>query len=109
MFITGIFMSVFGSVTFISFLSILSKVTSNPRHYRFRNGFDENTLAVLAILAFAIAVTGIVLMIFGWVKRKNQNMLDTMQNQAKQNFCPNCKVAVESKDGKCPICGRSLN
>ena len=92
----------------IYMFSMLHKLTSNPYTYRFTNGFTVESVATIAIIEVVVAVVGLCLMFIGYVKRKNSAVLSAIENYAKEDVCPRCRVNIASKDGKCPICGERV-
>lgn len=92
----------------IYMFSMLHKVTSNPYTYRFTNGFTEESVAAIAIIAVMATVIGLCLMFIGYIKRKNSATLSTIENYEKADVCPRCRVNIASEDGKCPICGERV-
>lgn len=111
MFIVGLsFVSFFLPVAIIMF-STYNKVTSNSG-YQFANGFSEESVMAIIIVSMICVAIGVVLMVCGWGKRKNESRLKTIQNRSQQNnsrFCHTCNVNVSSSNKKCPICGNDLN
>ena len=114
MFVSGLTLVGFSLPTAIYMLTLLIRVGSNPRAYRFTNGFTEESVAIIAIVATIATAVGFCLMIFGWIKQKNNATLQAIKNQAGRNqvsgsYCSVCNTNVVSKDGKCPLCGKNLN
>ena len=89
-------------------IKTLDLIDKHPYTYRLANGLTEETVEVLAVLFPILAIVGIVLMVFGWVKRRNKASLDSIVNVEKQNYCENCKINVSEQHSSCPICGKTL-
>ena len=70
MFLIGSCLVCFSLPVAIYMFSMLHKVTSNPYTYRFTNGFTEESVATIAILAVIAAAVGLSLMFFGYIRRK---------------------------------------
>lgn len=105
MFLIGLCLMSFSVPVAIAMFSTLNKVTSSPYTYRFTNGFTEESVTTIAIIAVIAAIVGLLLMFVGYAKRKNHAKLTAIENHTKENVCPRCRVNVASADGKCPICG----
>lgn len=108
MFIIGLFLTCFSLPLAISMIRNLYLVSKYPYTYHFVNGFTEENVAMMAILFTILALTGIVLMIYGWMKRRKKAALDSIANIENQNFCDNCQINVSGQLSNCPICGKAL-
>lgn len=108
MFIIGLFLTAFSLPMAIVMMRNLYLVISHPNTYRLADGLSEEIVIIIAILCFVLAIIGIVLMVFGWLKRKNQATLDSIANAKKQNYCSHCNINVSEQNVNCPICGKSL-
>ncbi len=108
MFIIGLSLTLFSIPAAIALFNILGKLRDHPYSYRLVNGLTEGNIETFAVIAVITACVGIILMIFGWMKRKNKAALTAIENQAKPDFCPKCKVNISAKGDHCPICGSKL-
>ena len=110
MFLIGLFLVSFSLPFAIIMFSNYNKVASNSG-YRFINGFSEESVMAIVVISLIVVAIGIILMIYGWLKRKDEARQKTIQNKSQQNksnFCRMCKVNVSTSTGKCPICGNDL-
>lgn len=108
MFLLGLLLTCFSVPIGINMIYSLYLVSENPYSYRFTNGFSEESVAFIAVLAFSAAIIGICLMVFGIIKRRNKAALDSIKNYKKADFCKKCNLNVSSSNGHCPICGDKL-
>ncbi len=92
----------------ISMIKSLDLINKHPYTYRLANGLTKETVEVLAFLFPILAIVSIVLMVFGWIKRRNKASLDSIVNGEKQNYCESCKINVSEQHSACPVCGKSL-
>ncbi len=109
MFIIGLCITVFALPLAVSMFRNLYLVSKYPSEYFLINGLSESDVAVMAIVFTVLTAVGIVLMLFGWIKRRNKAALDSIINAEKQNYCTNCNVNITAESTNCPICGKSLN
>ena len=107
MFLSGLLMSCFGIPATIWAARILY-VLDTKSNVRLTGGLSEENIAAVAIIGCILSVVGIILMIFGKAKRKNQEISDSISNSSKLLYCTQCKINVEVKDGKCPICNQQI-
>ncbi len=108
MFIIGLCLTAFTLPMAISMMRNLYLVSEHPYTYRLSYGLSEEDVATMAILFFVLAIIGIALMIFGWIKKRNKAALDSIVNAGKQNYCSNCNINVSEQDTNCPVCGKLL-
>ncbi len=108
MFIIGLCLTVFTLPMAISMMRNLYLVSEHPYTYHLSNGLSEDSVAIMAILFFTLAIIGIILMFFGWMKRRNKATLDSIVNAENQNYCSHCNINVSDQDINCPVCGKSL-
>lgn len=108
MFIIGLCIAIFSLPLAISMIRILYLISEHPYTYRLANGMSEEAVAFMAILFAALAAIGIVLMIFGWLKRRNKATLDSIVNAGSQNYCSTCNINVSDQCTNCPVCGKAL-
>ena len=80
----------------------------NNFYYRMSNGLSEEGVAIIAIVFSLLTILGLVLMFFGWLKRRNKVVLDSIMNSTTEKFCRQCNVNVSKDSEYCPICGRKL-
>ena len=92
---------------FIAGLSIFSFSAVIAAYCYLFGSNDDSTGAVFLIFCVAAAV-GLLLMLFGRMKQKNNATLKSIENNNVSDFCPNCKVNVSSQTNQCPICGTEL-
>lgn len=71
-------------------------------------GSTDDTTGIIFAMASFVAMISVVMMIFGWMKRRNHSALDSIENSVKADFCPKCKVNVSTDNINCPICGNKL-
>lgn len=109
MFLIGLCIASFALPFAVSMFRNLYLLSEYPSMYVTVNGFTENDIATMAVIFAVMAVIGIVLMIFGLIKRRNKAALDSIINDGKQNYCSNCNINVAADAVKCPVCGKSLN
>ena len=108
MFIIGLCLTVFTLPMAIIMMRNLSLISEHPYTYRLSNGLSEEDVAIMAILFVVLAIIGIVLMIFGWMKRRNKATLDSIVHAENQNYCSHCNINVSEQEIKCPVCGKPL-
>ena len=108
MFIIGLCLTTFGLPMAISMMRNLYLISKYPYTYRPSNGLSEEDIAIMAIFLSILAAIGIMLMIFGWIKRRNKSTLDSIVNAENQNYCSHCHINVSKQNTNCPICGKSL-
>ena len=109
MFIVGLCLTAFTLPMAINMMRNLYLVSEHPYAYRLSNGLSEEDVAIITVILFVLAIIGIVLMFFGWMKRRNQATLDSIVNCEKQNYCSHCNINISEQDTHCPVCGQSLN
>ncbi len=107
MFIIGLFMTCIGVPLSVSTLRILYLLDTNS-NARLTNGLTEDDIATMVIISVLLALVGIVLMIFGKARRKNEELSNSITNASKLDYCKRCHCNVESKDGICPICKNKI-
>ncbi len=108
MFIIGLCLVAFALPLAISMMRNLYLVSEHPDAYYFSNGLSEKDVAIMAVLFSIVAIIGIVLMIFGWIKRRNESALASIVNAQNHNYCSRCNINVSKQSINCPICGKSL-
>ena len=105
-------MFIIGLALTIVFLPLALKnlylMSEHPYAYFLVDGLTEESFTAMTILFVILAMTGIVLAIFGWVKRRNKAALDSLLNSEKQNYCEHCKINVSEQYTNCPVCGNLL-
>jgi len=109
MFLIGLFLTCFSLPLAISMIRNLYLVGKYPYKYYFVNGFTVETVTAMAVFFTILALTGIVLMIYSWIKRRKKAALDSIANIKKQNFCDHCQINVSEKLSNCPVCGKTLH
>ena len=107
MFLIGLFMTCFGIPISVGSFRILYILDHNSRA-RLSGGLTENDIAIVAIISALLAISGIVLMIFGKMKRRNKELSDSITNSGKLDYCKHCNCNVDSKNGICPICNQKI-
>lgn len=107
MFLIGLFMACFGIPISVWAFRILY-ILDNNIYARLSGGLTEENIATIAFIGVLLAVIGIILMIFGKMKRKNKEISDSIINSRKLDYCKNCRTNVESKEGICPICNQKI-
>lgn len=108
MFLAGLAMALIGFPLGIKWLLLLKKLDENP-FLSLSNGMSEEQLAAMTIVALICGVIGIVLMVFGFMKRRNTSAMNNIINTGKKTYCLHCGVNVSSEDGICPICKNKLS
>lgn len=108
MFIIGLLLTAFSTPIAIGFIKACYLLSEHPYQYRLANGMSEGNLAALTILFTVAALAGLVLMLFGWAKRRNKATMDSITNTDNQNYCSTCNINVANTCTKCPICGKPL-
>ena len=108
MFLIGLFIIAFALPLAITTLRNLYMVISHPLTYSFAAGMTATDVTMLAALYLALVGVGIVLMVFGWMRRKNKVALDSIKNCTKQNYCNHCNINVSDQSTICPVCGKIL-
>lgn len=108
MFIAGLAMTLIGLPLGIKWLLLIKELDENP-FYSLSNGMSEDGLAAMTIIAFICGIVGIVLMVFGIMKRRNAAAMNSIIYTGRKNYCPHCRVNVSSNDGVCPICKNKIS
>lgn len=108
MFIIGLLITALSVPIAIGFIRACYLLSEYPYQYRLASGMSEESLAILTILFVVVALTGLVLMFFGWAKRRNKATMDSINNTDNQNYCSTCNINVANTCTKCPICGKPL-
>ena len=109
----GCLMTSFGGLGIIEGIRCCNKLKNSFRWIYsvkifdiFRANEDQlNAFIVISILLFCI---GLVLIVLGIVKNKNQKKLNTISNLNQKNYCSHCNITVNSDNSKCPNCGNEL-
>ena len=83
-------------------------ILDNTPYVRLNGGLTEDNIGAVAIVGVLLAVVGIVLIIFGKMKRKNKEISDSIENSGKLNYCGHCRTNVNSTGGRCPICNQKI-
>lgn len=88
----------------------LFTVNTNKR-YSWTSPFSsfEKTIIAVAIISFIILLVGIIMVIFSFVKKKNEDKLNSLKNLGNNNKCPNCGLNVTAGINECPRCHQKLN
>ena len=108
MFIIGIVLICFFLPLTISMIRSAYLISEYPNTYHLINSLTEETFIVITVLFFILVLIGIFLVVFGWLKKRNKDALNSIVNSENQNFCNNCKINVSDKYLNCPICGKAL-
>ena len=71
----------------------LFTVNTNKR-YSWTSPFSsfEKTIIAVAIISFIILLVGIIMVIFSFVKKKNEDKLNSLKNLGNNNKCPNLSL-----------------
>lgn len=105
MFIIGLSLIGF-SVPFGTYMFYILSLLNSGK-YRLTGGATKEQFETYAILCVLCAIVGVILTIFGWIKRKNKAALSAIENSAKVSRCRKCGINVSGE--KCPSCGAKLN
>ena len=103
----GWLFSVLGGI--LSFIGIaLYKSAKSQMYglYQYYDKSDVNNASILIAIGILVLILGIVLLIFGYLKRKKQ--FDTIANSLNTRKCLKCGNIVDSSKSYCSKCGNSL-
>ncbi len=107
MFILGISLISFSIPLAVYLFLLIQEVANNP-YMRYANGITEEKLFLWIALCIILACIGLGLIFFSLYKKKNKDMLKSIENRENKSYCKYCNVNVVSSNGVCPICKRSL-
>ncbi|MCD8088917.1 MAG: hypothetical protein LUE22_10135 [Oscillospiraceae bacterium] len=77
--------SIMSAVSFFLTVWLVTTWANSPRTLR-AFGMTEDTVVGVAIILIVLVAVGLLMMFFGWARKKNKDTVDSLFNATKQNY-----------------------